>query len=220
MTVYLDEGQAGCDSSTIGFPHVLLCMAVVVQTGAYLYGLHFDTPPLSNEYAGALLDFMQRKGGNIANGVRLYGCCNHAARDTNRNPPTGNGDRAWKTEMRQIAATLGYHGRVSGFDTAIIAPQNGTYIEFHREQGTNHCRIYYKRHEKMSHNVNTFLPGQRPAVGTGNVSTWRATNAQGRAPTGVWEPNRGQTTSADLAQNATTMHELNYTLRLTTFLVP
>src|SRR5262245_26451897 len=144
MTIYLDECQAGCDASDIGFPHVLLCMAVVLQTGAWLYGYHFDKPANTNEYAGALLNFIQRKGGDVANGVRLYGCCHHYNRNTNRKPPAGDAHAAWRAEMQQIAATLGYHGRVSGFDTSIIDPQQGTYIEFHREQGTNRCRIYYK----------------------------------------------------------------------------
>ncbi len=219
MTIYLDECQAGCDSSDIGFPHVLLCMAVVLQTRAWLYGFHFDQPGLANEYMGALLDFIQRKGGDVTNGVRLYGCCNHAVRNTLRNAPAGNARAAWRAEMQQIAATLGYHGRVSGFDTDIIDPQNGTYIEFHREQGKNRCRIYYKRHEKMAHNVNTILPQNFQPAGTGNLNTWKPTTSQG-AGAGGWISNRRLTTSADLAQGATKWHELNYALRLTTFQVP
>lgn len=217
MAVYLDECQAGCNATDIGFPHVLLCMAVVLQTNAYLYGFHFDSPGNSDEYADALLDFIGRKGGNVANGVRLYGCCHHANRNSTRNPPAANADTAWRAEMTQIAGRLGYHGPVTGFDTTIIDPINGTYIEFHRVHGSSKCRIYYKRHEKMDHAVNHFRVADRPAAGTGNVNTWKPTDAYGNV--GQWIPSRSATTSATLAANATTLHELNYFLRATTFQV-
>lgn len=99
MAVYLDECQAGCDATDIGFPHVLQCMAVVLQTNAQFYGFHFDSPPRSQKYADAMLDFSQRKGGNVANGVRLYGACHHANCNTQRNPAAADADTAWRDDM-------------------------------------------------------------------------------------------------------------------------
>lgn len=217
MTVYLDECQAGCDATDIGFPHVLLCMAVVLQTNAQLYGFHFDSPTRSQGYADAMLDFIQRKGGNVANGVRLYGVCHHANRNTMRAAPGGNADAAWRAEMTLIAGRLGYHGPVTGFDTAIIDPRNGTYVEFHRVAGSTRCTVFYKRHEKVDHAIQRFLPHQYAPAGTGNVNTWRPGFNVGDP--GQWVSNRALTTTADLGANATTWHRLNYFLRATSFAV-
>ncbi len=191
-------------------------MAVVLQTNAYLYGFHFDSPPRSGEYADALKDFITRKSGDVSNGVRLYGCCHHVNRNSNRNPRSTNADTAWRDEMKLIAQRLGYTGRITGFDTAIIDPRKGTYIEFRRVRGSDKCRIFYKRHEKMDHTVNTIGSKNHTAPGSGNVNTWKP-GSWGKS--GGWISNRSMTTSAKLASHATTMHELNYFLRATSFTV-
>jgi hypothetical protein len=69
MAAYLGECEAGADRELIGFPHLLLCMGVVLQTKAFLYGFHFDNNDMgvTPELAGAFLDFIGRKGGNVAN---------------------------------------------------------------------------------------------------------------------------------------------------------
>lgn len=216
MAVYLDECQAGCDADVIGFPHVLLCMAVVLQTNGYLWGFHFDSPPRNAEYADALLDFIQRKGGNVGNGVRLYGCCHHGNRNTQRHPATGDAHANWRAEMTQIAGRLGYHGPVTGFDTAIIDPRQGTYIEFQRVAGSSKCRIFYKRHEKMQHAVQMIAPQHATPPGTGKVNTWRAAQPVYQRP-GQWISDRARTTGAALAGGATKLHELNYFMRATSF---
>ena len=209
--ILLNECQCGVDATDLGFPHVLLCMAVVLQTNAYLYGMHFDSPPRTTELADALLDFIQRKGGNVANGVRLYGVCHHHNRNTNRAPPIpNNADTAWRNEMQLIAQRLNYHGPVTGFDTTIIDPAQGTYIEFRRATGQTRCRIFYKRHEKMTHNSPYVAAVNRPAPGSGNLNQWSVNNHAWMSPNPV-------TISGDLGPNATTMHELNYFLRATSF---
>jgi hypothetical protein len=53
VPVYLNENQPGSDRRAIGFPHLLICMGVVMQTGAWLYGYHFDSPNTTAESAAA-----------------------------------------------------------------------------------------------------------------------------------------------------------------------
>ena len=209
MAVYLNEEQAGTDFNVIGFPHLLLCLGVVLQTNAVLYGFHFGASATANgnATANAFLNFIGRMGGNVANGQRLYGCCNHGVRYGG-----GRGrHRAWRDEMRAIAGVLNYHGPVSGFDTAIINPRNGTYVEYRRVPHQARSQIFYKRHEKMDHPAVANVPAIPAATGTVNTFNLMTNN---------WRDIPVTTTGANLAPHATVLHELNYWLRLSTFDVP
>ena len=210
MPIYLNENQAGSDRQAIGFPHLLICMGVVMQTGAWLYGYHFDNPTRTTESAAAFADFIASRGGKAANAVRLYGVANWSVRYH------GGGKNAWRAEMHTIATALGYQGRASGFDTKIINPQNGTYVEFIPEYPQRRCRIYYKRNEKMTY-TDAFvspLPTKSMEAYSGNFTA-----------DGSMAPNPGyvkHTTTADLVvtpSNKGTLHELNYFLRLVTVTV-
>ena len=211
MAIYLNEGQAGWDSHVIGFPHLLVCHGVVLQTGGNLYGFHFDTLADTASYADGFRTFITDMRGDPAAGVRLYGCCNHAARYG-----TG-GEAAWRAEMRLIAGRIGYQGPACGFDTAIIAPLRGTYVEYRRQHGTQRCRIFYKRDERMHH---VAAPNGDPlsglGTGQGKLRTWRPTDTVRQ---GGWMMNYNITGSTGLDANAHTLHEVNYFLRLTTFTI-
>jgi hypothetical protein len=209
MPVYLNEAQGGCDRELIGFPHLLLCMGVVMQTGAWLYGYHFDNPNDTQGNADAFAGLITKLGGTSANAVRLYGVGNWAVRYE------GGGKNAWRTEMQTIATALGYHGRVSGFDTGIIDPQDGTYVEFVPEYPQERCRIYYKRNEKM-----TYTNAPLAKLPTKNVVAFTSD------ATGAMVPKQQgmmiYTSTADIvatASNKGRLHELNYFLRLVTITV-
>jgi hypothetical protein len=155
MPIYLNECQAGVARDLIGFPNLLVCMGVVVQTRAHLYGFHFDDANVTLPEAGAFRDFITTHGGNVANAVALYGCCNWGV----RYGQGGNQKRAWKQEMRQIAGTLGYQGVVRGFDTTIVTScESGRYVEFHPEYGQQRCRIYWKVQNKPDFTVTHTSP--------------------------------------------------------------
>lgn len=209
MAVYLNECDAGVDAATIGFPHLLLCMGVVAQIGGRLYGLHFDSPSESATEAAALNTYIRSKGADPANGVRLYGCCNRAKRYGLKSSSAQK--TAWKAEMTAIATALGYHGAVSGFDTGIIDPKQGTYVEYQADHAKRKCRIFYKRHEKMTHQTSIYGGGSPNtnvshfSLGTGAFTGVKiaAESAQVIATTS----NKGQ------------IHEVNYALRLSSFTV-
>lgn len=207
MPVFLNEAQAGCDRTGIGFPHLLLCMGVVLETNAWLYGYHFDDPGDTAGSAVAFTNFITDRGGNVANGVRLYGCANWKARYN------GNRRQAWKAEMQVIATALGYQGTVSGFDTSIIDPQDGTYVEYVPEYPQRRCRIFYKRNEKMDYTNNAVIgaPNRNVAPFRGDVTTGQMVTNTGYI---------NYTTGADIqvtASNKGQLHELNYFLRLVNF---
>jgi hypothetical protein len=207
MPVYLNELQGGSDQTLIGFPHLLICMGVVVQTNAWLYGFHYVTPADTPVTSGLLLQFITSRGGDVANAVRLYGCANWSVRYS----AAGNKRQAWEAEMQSIANTLGYQGKVSGFNTGIIDPQDGTYVEYVPEYPQRRCRIFYKRHEKMNHpggDVRGGLPRSMISYRPGIVGILPNT---GRA---------NYTTGGDViptAGNKGQLHELNYFHRLVSF---
>jgi len=205
VPVYLNEAQAGCDQELLGFPHLLICLGVVVQTGAWLYGYHFDRPSGTQQNAVAFADFIKTRGGGINNAVHLYGVCNWSSR-------YDNGKDDWRAEMQAIAGVLGYHGKASGFDTSIIDPRHGTYVEFMPEYPQERCRIYYKRNEKM-----VFSNAKIDILPTRTIASYTAD-----FNTGAMRPQPGQIAyTADAAVKATSsnkgeLHELNYFLRLVT----
>jgi hypothetical protein len=209
MAVFLNEAQAGCDQTLIGFPHLLLCMGVVLQTNDWLYGYHFDAPSATAAHATAFTAFIANRGGNVANGVRLYGCANWTSRYG------GNGRQAWKTEMQAIATALGYHGTACGFDTGIIAPRDGTYVEFRPDYAQHKCHIYYKRNEKVDYTTAAVT-----VIPTTNVASFKRDRT-----TQQMVPSTGYvnyTTGADIQvtkSNKGQLHELNYFLRLVSFTV-
>ena len=210
MPLYLNENLAGSDRQAIGFPHLLICMSVVMQTGAWLYGYHFDTPHTTAESAAAFAGFAAARGGDAANAVRLYGVASWFIRY-----PSG-GKNAWRAEMHNIVTALGYQGRASGFDTSIINPQDGTDVEVIPEFPQRRCRIDYKRNEKM-----TYTDAHVSSLPTKSMEAYSSNfNADG-----AMAPNPGyikHTTTADIVVNPSNggaLHELNYFLRLVTVAV-
>jgi hypothetical protein len=143
MAVYLNEDQAGVDGAQVGFPNLLLCTGVVLQTKAFLYGFHFTASQHTAETAPVFRGFIESRGGNVANAIALYGCSNwHTKYEGSKSD--------FQQEMRQIAGALGYDGVIWGFDTSVIPATNlrdGRYVEYHRVNGQPQCRIFYKAHD-------------------------------------------------------------------------
>jgi hypothetical protein len=142
MPVYLNELEIGLAQDVVGFLYLLLCMGVVAMTTTMLYGLHIDTRADAQAACQALRQFMTSRGAGPI--VALYGCCNRNIRYGK-----ANAFEDWKSEMRMIAGVLNFRGPVRGFDTGIIAPKDGTYVEYQPNYPGRFCRIYYKRNEKM-----------------------------------------------------------------------
>lgn len=202
MAIYLDENQLGRDANCIGFPHLLLCMGLVVMTDGTLYGAHLALPGRqSDDVVPALADLIAARHAP-ADMTALYGCCDRQARYQG----SMNKKRAWKAEMRQHARRLNFNGEIYGFCTSIVSPQNGTYVEYLPQYPQRRCRVFYKRNEKMNY-----------------------VRADGPANVRFYRPYTGATVNADrgtvnasvmaTASNRGRLHEVNYFLRMSSFSV-
>lgn len=208
MAVYLNELEVGEANDLVGFPHLLVCMGIVVLTNNSMFGLHIDTtqPAQLTTAYNAFSNFIAGRGaGPIA---ALYGSCNHDVRYANSN----NKQAAWQAEMTQVAGILngGWHGPVRGFDTSIVAPRDGTYVEYAPDYGGGACSIHYKRNEKMNYakTGHSGTLGFNPDIK--KISLYKGTlvdvlsETSGAAIKRTWS-NKGL------------LHEVNYAARLLSF---
>ncbi len=97
MAVYLNEGQAGCDRDVVAFPHLLLCLGVVLQTMPGFTATLSRRAVTRTSISERPASFCANRGGNALNGIRLYGCGNWAIR-YGRN----NRRARWRAEMELI----------------------------------------------------------------------------------------------------------------------
>lgn len=202
MAIYLDENQFGDDAGCIGFPHLLLCMGLVVMTDRNLYGAHLAVPGQESSAVVAALGNLIAANHAPADMKALYGCCDRKARY--RGSP--NKKSAWKAEMTLHAGRLGFHGPVYGFCTSIISPNDGTYVEYHPQYLQRRCKVFYKRNEKVDYttgnppaNIQAYSPYRQTVVNPSVATT--------TASIKVTASNKGQ------------LHEVNYFLRMSSFSV-
>jgi hypothetical protein len=199
MPVYLNESEFGTATDVVGFPHLLICMGHVALTNNAMFGMHSDIRTDVAVLAQDLAAFMANRGVHGADITALYGCGNWAIRYGRANQ-----EFHWQTEMREAAAALGFHGPARGFDTSIIAPIDGTYVEYRPNYPAHLCQIYYKRHEKMNYqttfhtNAAAFNPDIKRSVVIPGMSGVRNVPSE--------------TLSA-----AGNLHEVDYALRLRGF---
>ena len=199
MPVFLDEDMMGRDAATIGFPHLLLCMGFVARTNNDLWGVHMVTPASSQATFAAFWHWAQGRGLATAAITEIYGCCNRKIR-------YGQGIlAAWAGEMQWFANTLGnWHGQAHGFDTSIIDPRDGTYVEYQwRLAGL--CRLFYKRDEET---VQTGLSRQLVANHSPDIQKYSAIIVSGFSPILFAKPG--------ISSQAGALDEVDYALRLTT----
>lgn len=202
MPVYLNESEFGVANDVVGFPHLLVCLGFLALTGNAMYGMHSDIRAESGALAMELRELMRERGVNDGDIVRLYGCCNLRKRYE-----FGDLRKHWEIEMRELALACNFHGPVGGFDTGIIAPQDGTYVEYRPQFNQGRCKIFYKRNEKMNYQR---VPVPRAAV-----------NPDIRKLHGLVPRNVGyETISSDVIAtqgNRGRLHEVDYAQRLFAF---
>jgi hypothetical protein len=204
MAVYLNEKEFGSANDKVAFPHLLLCMGFVALTGNAMFGMHSDTRQDSGELAHELYGFMAGRGVNGGNIVALYGCGNWSVRYG-----FGNNLAAWKEEMRQVALAFGFNGPARGFDTSIIAPQDGTYVEYLPLYAQQRSRILYKRNEKMVYQNTSHYNG--PPVNP-DIKKF---HAYGAIVNVTYETTGGNVIQT--SGNQGNLHEVDYNARLMSF---
>jgi hypothetical protein len=159
MAIFLDEDMAGRDPALIGFPHLLVCMGLLVKGDTALYGVHITGIEQTNPTVNGFAVYLGQQGVTAANMEALYASANFKIRYAGVSSRNTKLTELWSVEMRRIAGKLGYKGPIYGFDTSIIAPRDGTYVEYHATPTIGKCRIFYKRNEKLQYTSAVQIPG-------------------------------------------------------------
>lgn len=205
MAVFLKEDQFGADDAVVGFPNLISCMGVVLLTKANQYGVHAVMHCGDDQVIPEFAKFLKREDVGTSVMVGLYGCCNFKERYRTAHAS------AWREEMRNIARTIGFSGTVRGFDTSIIAPAKGTYVEYRPNQAHDKCRVFYKRDEKMF-----YLPGIKEMVVLPGVFSATPTGQGGFKPTPSGEGKMAASVTPSTGNHGQ-LHEVNYFLRMKSF---
>ena len=139
MAVYLDEDQIGSDAAMIGFPHLLLCMGVVLVMGdGSLVGAHF-TKPTSEQYVlRRLMRECMRNGSGMS---QLY-CMG--------NIPVHVGEFGG-LDINGKAAALGFTGQGYVADFSVLKPTDGTYAQVTSAGANNRARVRCQLNEGLSY---------------------------------------------------------------------
>ncbi|MEZ4465566.1 MAG: hypothetical protein R3F43_14095 [bacterium] len=152
MAVYLNERELGYDPTTLGFPSIDSCMAIVFVTNNGLFGLHNLGGSGSTE-AGKAATFAGWYNQHFFRSdiTRLYGVTHVGRRGYTGTPRDG-----WIGELRAFAAAVGFNGAIRGVN---LRSNIGEYVEF-RKVG-HKCQVMVK---PWSDNDRT----TGPVIGTNN----------------------------------------------------
>jgi hypothetical protein len=198
MAIYLDEVHMGHDTDLIGFPHLLLCMGLVYMINNDMYGVHLTNIEHTKNAIDMFDGWLKRMNVDRNNARALYGSANLKVRYGDNGSQT-----EWKNEMTQIAGKLGYSGTVYGFDTSIISPKDGTYVQYESDNNQR-CKIFYKRNEKMNYGDMSHSEQVVKISGT-KIRTDKFVTMASSAGVKPTRSNKGQ------------LHEVNYATRLMHF---
>ncbi|WP_137178474.1 hypothetical protein [Roseomonas sp. AR75] len=207
MAIYLDEDMMGRDAATIGFPHLLVCMGLVLRTNNALWGVHLTDTEASRPVFAAFWAYATNKGLAAGHVTDMYSSCNFDIRYYASSAAARL--EVWKGEVTSYARVMNWQGNCRGFDTSVLAPANGTYVEYqHQAHGAPSCRIFYKKDEKTT---STGAAVVNRNGGLADCVTWdHYTNAQ--KPASVMKTGINVTTPGGI-------RELDYANRLRTFVI-
>ena len=137
MAIYLDEDMIGTDANMIAFPHLLLCMGVVVvmQDGS-LIGAHFTTPQTEQ----SLLHGMRRTILGNGSGMDQLYCMANLAEHIHK---FGGLDINGKAEA------LGFAGQGYVADFGVFKPTDGTYAQVTTNGAGHRATVRCKLNEHM-----------------------------------------------------------------------
>lgn len=202
MGIYLDEDQLGRDDDVVGFPHLLLCMGICLHTRRSMYGVHIVVNAARGNTIPSFVKYIKQMNTLAQDMIGLYGCCNFKIRYGGNDAQ----DR-WKAELTHVANQIGFTGSVRGFDTSIIDPKDGTYVEYVRNGNADKVKIFYKLNEKMKFSKSTASNPSVVRAGHNKPEIRPVFNHTSDANIIATEKNKGK------------LHEVSYTLRLKTFTV-
>lgn len=138
--VYLNEHEVGFDTALVGFPSIQGCHAIVLVTAKGMFGYH--------NAGGSGKDAWPRRAGGFAQfynehflrgpGTRLYG----VTYVTNQRGYGGVPADRWKAELVTFATSLGFTGKIRGYNLDLSAALPSAYVEFRKV--VDKAEIYIK----------------------------------------------------------------------------
>lgn len=147
--IYVGNNHVGFDREALGFPSVLGCQAVVLQTRAGLFGFHDmkggggdDVDPAK---AAAYAQWVQNVSMNFkGQALGLWGVINQ----THQYGSDQHGMTAWTTMLVGVAKALKFKGPIRGVRlTRHLDPSDSVYIRYDAVGAT--CVIRFRRWRKM-----------------------------------------------------------------------
>lgn len=157
MAIYLDEDMVGADGHKIAFPHLLLCMGVVVQMqDGSLIGAHFTRPTTE----AAILRMMQQLIRTNGSGMAMLYCMGNLGQHV---------DHHGGLDIHGKAAGLGFRGEGWVADFGHLKPTDGTYAEVTSNGAGQRATVRCRLNEHV-----TYTPGAG-----GNVYLVRGTTGEG-----------------------------------------
>ncbi len=139
--IYLSENEVGFDATSLGFPSIRGCQAVVYVTDRGLFGLHNFGGGDNNSFplrAGIFRSFVTNHAQSGGVGSALYGVCF---------PMTERGYSEvkrvnWLGELKEFASKVGFGGPIYGYDLNNRIAIPPAYVRFEKTGGA--CVIQVK----------------------------------------------------------------------------
>ncbi len=137
MAIYLDEEQIGTDANMIAFPHLVLCMGVVVvMRDGSLVGAHFTTTKTEQ----ILLHGMRRTILGNGSGIDQLYCLANLSQHV---------DKHGGLDITGKARALGFTGEGYVADFGVFKPTHGTYAQVTTKGAGQRASVRCKLNEHM-----------------------------------------------------------------------
>jgi hypothetical protein len=175
MALYLNERELGFDPTTIGFPSIDSCMAIVYVTSTGLFGYHNYGGSGNNAWADRVNAFTQYFQNHFlrGEGTRLYGVT-YVDRRGYSLPVT----TSWTGELTAFASGFGYNGKIRGYNLSGSGIQPSAYVEFRKV--ADKCEMWVKKwaDADKTDGGNSDKYNHKTAPTRGGVTTVEDQNAQ------------------------------------------
>lgn len=139
MAIYLDEDMVGTDPNMIAFPHLVLCMGVVLVMGdGSLIGAHFTQPTTEQPLLRLMADKVRSNGSGMD---QIY-CMAEIAQHVGQHGGL---------DIHGKANALGFRGQGYVADFGVLNPRDGTYAQVTSNGAGNRATVRCKVNDEMQY---------------------------------------------------------------------
>jgi hypothetical protein len=139
MALYLDEDMVGVDANMIAFPHLVLCMGVVLVMGdGSLVGAHFTQPSTERTLLRLMIVQARQNGSGMS---QLY-----CLADMDQHVRTHGG-----LDIMGKAEGLGFTGSGYAADFGVLKPTDGTYAQVTSNGAAQRATVRCKLNQEVTY---------------------------------------------------------------------